>query len=44
MKITAVSGYGDVPAAPAFAAWASLIAVTGFIFWATLHPPRLPRF
>ena len=23
--------------------WTAILAVTGYIFWATLHPPRLPR-
>lgn len=44
MKIVALAGVGDVPQSSALVAWGALIALTGFVFWATLNPPRIPRF
>jgi len=38
MKIVAL---GQLPPAPAYAAWATLIGVAAVIFWATLQPPKL---
>jgi hypothetical protein len=38
---TSYEGLGEEPAAPLWA-WAGIIGLTGFIFWSTLRPPRLP--
>ena len=38
---TSYKGLGEAPAAPLWA-WAAIIGIGGFIFWATLNPPRLP--